>query len=89
MFEKEQRAIETRIRDLCSTQNIALGELKWSPIPFAGEWGISTSFFAIAASEARAGKGVRVPQRAQEIAESVKRGLQAGDGIGRVEAVNG
>jgi len=89
MFEEVQRAVETRIRDFCSAQHIALGELKWSPIPFAGEWGISTSFFAVAATEARSGKGVPVPQRAQEIAESVKRGLQAGGGIGRVEAING
>ncbi len=89
MFEDAQRAIETRIREVCSAQSIPLDELKWSPIPFAGEWGISTSFFAVAASEARSGKDVRVPQRAQEIAESIKRGLQTGDGIGRVEAVNG
>ncbi len=49
MFEEEQRAAEARIREFCASRNILLGDLKWSPIPFAGEWGISTSFFAIAA----------------------------------------
>lgn len=89
MFETEQRAVEIRIREFCSAHNIALADIKWSPIPFAGEWGISTSFFAVAAAEARSDKTVRVPQRAQEIAESVKSGLQLGDGIGRSEAVSG
>ncbi len=89
MFEEEQRAAEARIREFCASRNIPLGDLKWSPIPFAGEWGISTSFFAVAASEARLRKDVRVAQRAQEIAESIGGSLRTGDGIGRVEAVNG
>lgn len=89
MFEAEQRALEARIREICSAHEIPIVELKWSPIPFAGEWGISTSFFATAASEARLGKNVRVPQRAQEIAQVVKAGLPLGDGIARIEAVAG
>jgi arginyl-tRNA synthetase len=74
MFKKEQQTIETRIREFCAQNDIALAELKWMPIPFSGEWGISTSFFQTAANEARSGKGkkVPVPQRAQEIAEQVK-----------------
>jgi arginyl-tRNA synthetase len=89
MFEEEQHAVESKIREFCSAQNIAIGELKWAPIPFSGEWGISTSFFAVAAAEARSGKDTRVPQRAQEIAGSIQRHLQTGEAIGRVEAVNG
>jgi arginyl-tRNA synthetase len=72
MFEKEQQAIEAKIRAFCAEKDIPLAGLKWAPIPFSGEWGISTSFFQTAADEARAGKMVNVPQRAQEIAEQAK-----------------
>jgi arginyl-tRNA synthetase len=91
MFEKEQQAIETRIKAFCAANEIPLGELKWMPIPFSGEWGISTSFFATAAAEAKTGKskGLPVPARAQEIAEAVKNSLGAQPGISRGEAVKG
>jgi arginyl-tRNA synthetase len=91
MFEKEQSLIEKKIRTYCAANDIALAELKWQPIPFAGEWGISTSFFQTAANEARAGRGnkVPVPQRAQEIAEQVKAEIGSVEGISRVEAVKG
>ena len=71
MFPSEQNNIETSIKDFCSRAGIPAGDLKWSPIPFSGEWGISTSFFQIAADEARSGKKseLAVPQRAQQIAE--------------------
>ena len=74
MFLKEQQLIEEKIKEFCTANNITLAELKWTPIPFSGEWGMSTSFFQTAANEARAGKGnkVPVPQKAQEIAEQVK-----------------
>ncbi|MCK4976652.1 MAG: arginine--tRNA ligase, partial [Anaerolineales bacterium] len=70
------------------------GELKWSPIPFSGEWGISTSFFQIAALEARqtkqrTGESVNVPQRAQELATRVADYLGIPPGFARVEAVKG
>ncbi|HLE15664.1 MAG TPA: arginine--tRNA ligase [Anaerolineales bacterium] len=89
MFENEQQAVEARIRAFCEGNHIPLGELKWTPIPFSGEWGISTSFFQAAAQEARAGKNVPVPQRAQEIAEAVKAAIGTPQGISRVEAVRG
>lgn len=97
MFEKERQAIEAKIRTYCAQSGIPLSELKWVPIPFSGEWGFSTSFFQTAANEARTGKKVAVPQRAQEIAEQVKGGAlslpkgQMGsvEGIRRVEAVKG
>lgn len=89
MFEEEQRAIEAEIKALCAAHDIPLNDLKWSPIPFAGEWGTATSFFATAAGEARAGKRVGVPQRAQEIAELIKRNLRSREGIARIEALNG
>ena len=97
MFQDEQQSIEDKIRAFCAKNGIQLAELKWTPIPFSGEWGISTSFFQTAADEARSGKKVDVPQRAQEIAEQVKDKVLSGSkdrrgaapGIGRAEAVKG
>ncbi len=89
MFEKEQQVIEAKIREFCSQNNIPLTEVKWTSIPFSGEWGMSTSFFATAASEARSGKKIQVPQRAQEIAEQAKVQIGRVDGISHIEAVKG
>lgn len=91
MFEKEQQSIEAKIRDFCAVNDIPQVELKWMPIPFSGEWGISTSFFATAAAEAKAGKskGMPVPARAQEIAEAAQNSLGQIPGISRGEAVKG
>lgn len=91
MFEKEQQSIEAKIREFCAANDIPQVELKWMPIPFSGEWGISTSFFATAAAEAKAGKskGIPVPARAQEIAEAAKNALGLQPGISRGEAVKG
>jgi arginyl-tRNA synthetase len=91
MFQKEQHLIEDKIKAYSSANDIPLAELKWQPIPFSGEWGVSTSFFQTAANEARAGKGnkVPVPQRAHEIAEQVKAEIGDAPGISRVDAVKG
>jgi len=89
MFEENREAIEAQIRSYCSRRGIPLQELKWSPIPFAGEWGLSTSFFAAAAHEARGDKSIRVAERAQDIAQQLKGALQPGGGISRIEATNG
>ena len=89
MFQIEQQAIEEQIKTFCAANGIALAALEWKPIPFSGEWGISTSFFATAALEARAGKKVVVPQRAQEMAAQVRDALVNTAGIGRIEAVKG
>ncbi len=89
MFEEAQQAVEAGIRTYCEQNAIPLAELKWSRIPFSGEWGLSTSFFATAAAEARSGSKINVPQRAQEIAEQVRQHLPAVAGIARAEAVKG
>jgi arginyl-tRNA synthetase len=91
MFENEQQLIEEKIKAYGSANDIPLADLKWQPIPFSGEWGVSTSFFQTAANEARAGKGKKlpVPQRAQEIAEQVKAEIGSVPGISHVEAVKG
>jgi arginyl-tRNA synthetase len=91
MFDAEQKAIEAKVKVFCQQHDIQLAGLKWQPIPFNGEWGISTSFFQTAADEARAGKGTGkpIPQRAQEIAEQVKAQIGSVKDISRVEAVRG
>lgn len=90
MFQEEQTQLEQEIRELLDEQGVPLPEqLAWKPIPFAGEWGISTSFFQAAALEARRGAAVEVPQRAEEIAETVAASFQGRDDFSRVEAVRG
>jgi len=91
MFEQEQQLIEEKIKAFCAANDIQVAELKWQPIPFSGEWGVSTSFFQTAANEARSGKGnkVPVPQRAQEIAEQIKSEIGSVAGISHIEAIKG
>src|SRR5512143_3959539 len=92
MFEAEQQAVEKNIQTYCAQHGLPEpGLLQWSPIPFSGEWGISTSFFQLAAFEARLGKGkgVPVPQRAQDIAAGVAALIGTPPGFAHVEAVKG
>jgi arginyl-tRNA synthetase len=91
MFQQEQQIIENHIRSFCVENEIPVSEMKWSPIPFSGEWGISTSFFQTAANEAKAGKGNKtpVPQRAQQIAEQMLGRVENLQGISHAEAVKG
>ena len=90
MFPQERQAIQAQILSYCTENQIPdPGEILWTPIPFAGEWGISTSFFKHAAQEARAGAKINVPQRSQEISSAVVEYLGIPPGFTRVEAVNG
>jgi len=90
MFKAEQQNIETRIMAYCRENDLPLPEqINWAWIPFSGHWGISTSFFQIAAQEARQGKKVQVGARAQELAQAVADYLGTPPGFERVEAVRG
>jgi arginyl-tRNA synthetase len=90
MFENIQVRIEGELNSLLSDREIPLPESwGWKPIPFSGEWGISTSFFKAAAAEAREGKAVKVPVRAQELAELAAEALRDREDFSRVEAVRG
>ena len=89
MFEREQQAIESQIREYCTDSSLPTPEIQWNPLPFAGEWGISTSFFQLAAQEARSGKKVIVPQRAQELAARIAEHLGTPPGFERIEAIKG
>jgi len=91
MFNDIQQTIEDKIKAYCAANDITLAALKWTAIPFSGEWGMATSFFQTAADEARSGKGKKlpVPQRAQEIAEQVKAEVGGVESISHAEAVKG
>ena len=94
MFSAERQAVETQIRAFCAENDLPEPVLQWSPVPSAGEWGISTSFFQLAAQEARSQTAPPVarppvPQRAQEIASALAEKLGAPPGFDRVEAVKG
>ena len=95
MFQIEQQKAEKIIHSYC--KNTGLPEpigLQWNPIPFSGEWGISTSFFRLAAQEARQQKSKNetqksVPVRAQEIASEIAKELEGIEEFSHIEAKNG
>jgi arginyl-tRNA synthetase len=89
MFEIEQNAIQTRIKTFFKANGVPFIGLEWKPLPFSGQWGLSTSFFATAAAEARLGKKIVVATRAQEIASIVKTQVSDVPGFQRVDAVMG
>ncbi|MBI5933733.1 MAG: arginine--tRNA ligase [Chloroflexi bacterium] len=90
MNEQLQQIIEQKIKAYCEANAIPLAALKWMPIPFSGEWGMSTSFFQTAADEIRAGGAKKpVPARAQEIADALKGQMGGVEGVSRVDAVKG
>ena len=90
MFEIEQQIIEEKILAFCEESNLPKPVLQWKWIPFSGQWGISTSFFQLAATQARQSKiKMNVPVRAQEIAVEVSEYLGLPDGFEKIEAVKG
>ena len=89
MFEKEQSEIQTQIEKILRNQGIPAQALKWSWIPFSGHWGISTSFFSTASSEARGHAGKNIQQRAADIANQIASALQLPSAFEKVEAVKG
>ena len=90
MFELEQQVIEEKILAFCEENHLPIPALQWKWIPFSGHWGISTSFFQLAATEARQSeKKINVPMRAQEIAAGIAEYLGQPDGFEKVESVKG
>lgn len=88
MFEQDLAAVGERINAVLAAQGVPpAGEIKWQPIPFAGEWGQGTNIcFQAAAAEARAGKKVNVPARAQELAQLVAAQVALPAGFARLAA---
>lgn len=95
MFEPQQQIISDKIRSYCTEHHLPQpSEITWSPIPFSGEWGMTTSFFQLAAQESKAikeatGQSVNVVQRAQELAQAIADYLGDQPGFVRLEAVKG
>lgn len=90
MFEKEKELIDSQIKAYLATEGIEDPILEFRQIPFSGEWGLAVPLFPVAAGEARTGKKVIVPKRAQELAEGIKTHLGENlPGFSHVEAVSG
>ena len=95
MFKAQQQAISDQIYTFCAKHHLPTpGELTWKPIPFTGEWGISTSFFQLAAKEGKAikettGASINVAERAQELASAIATFLGDQAGYSRMEATKG
>jgi len=89
MFEREQQAITEKIKAFCQENQLPEVDFQWKWIPFSGHWGISTSFFQLAALEARQGKKINVNARAAELAAQVAAYLGTPQGFEKIESVNG
>jgi arginyl-tRNA synthetase len=88
MFENEQNFIAVQISEYLRANNLPEMEIRWVWIPFNGQWGISTSFFQLAARSFGAEKG-NVAQKANEIAQGVAANIDMPQGFSKIEAVNG
>ena len=90
MFNQEKTTIEKQISAYLKSEGIDDPVLEFRQIPFSGEWGLAIPLFPVAAGEARSGKKVIVPKRAQELAENLRDVLSSSlVGFSRLEAVNG
>ncbi len=88
MFERDLAGIEEQITRILTGLGVpSVGEAKWQPTPFAGEWGQGTNVaFQAAAAEAKSGKKVNVPARAQELARTIAEQVQLPAGFARLVA---
>lgn len=89
MFGKYKTQIEEQIIQVLRDEGISSVSLQWSIIPFSGKWGLATSFFQIAAQEARSGKKINVPQRAAELAAIAAEKLILSTDFEKAEAIKG
>jgi arginyl-tRNA synthetase len=90
MFTRDLTALGQHITTALTALGVPdPGEARWQPTPFAGQWGMGSNLcFQAAAAEAKAGKKVNVPARAQELARLVVEKLRDSlpPGLARVEA---
>ena len=88
MFEQDLAGIASQIKAALAELGAPdPGEIKWQATPFAGQWGQGTNAcFQAAAAEARAGRKVNVPERAQELARRVAEKITLPAGFARVAA---
>jgi arginyl-tRNA synthetase len=90
MFEREIGEATNHVQQALDSLGLPHPEeIGWAPIPFSGQWGYGTAVcFQVAALEARREPGLRVKQRAVELAEDVVRILEPVAGFVRFEAEN-
>jgi arginyl-tRNA synthetase len=88
VFERDLDQVASQIKQALSELGVPdTGEVKWQATPFAGQWGMGTNAcFQAAAAEAKSGKKVNVPQRAQELAKQVAEKITSPAGFARVVA---
>ncbi len=90
MFAADLARIAQRISAVLAELEVPdPGEIRWQPVPFAGEWGLGTNVaFQAAAAEARSGKklAVPVPARAQELAKLLAERVTLPPGFARLAA---
>jgi arginyl-tRNA synthetase len=90
MFTRDLTALGQTLTAILAEFGVpAPGDAKWQPTPFAGQWGMGTNLcFQAAAEEAKSGKKVNVPARAQELARLVAERLRGNlpPGLARLEA---
>jgi len=89
MFDKEKFELESKITGYLEGEGIVDPQIEFRQIPFSGEWGLAVPMFPIAAGEARSGKKVIVPKRAQELAEGIRGYLGELPGFSHIDAVSG
>ena len=88
MFGTELGTLSEQIRERLT----ALGapppdRVEWAPVPFRGSWGFGTAAcFQAAAAEARSGKDVRVPERAEALARELAAQIAPPFGFTRLQA---
>jgi arginyl-tRNA synthetase len=88
MFESDLSLIAQQISAVLKDLDVPdPGAVRWQPVPFAGEWGLGTNAaFQAAAAEARSGKKVAVPARAQELARLLAERVNLPAGFARIVA---
>jgi arginyl-tRNA synthetase len=88
MFERDLDLVAASLRQALAEKDLPdPGEVKWQPTPFTGDWGQGTNIaFQAAAAEARSGKKVNVPARAQELAKELAAAVTLPPGFTRIVA---
>lgn len=91
MFEDELNAASGFILAEFDAQNLLTPEqIDWVPIPFSGMWGFGTAIsFQVAATEAQENKDIKVPYRAEEIANGIVKKLENIPGFSQIDAARG
>ena len=91
MFDTEIATLSTLVSEALHHLQIPLeDEVRWTPIPFQGRWGVGTAAsFQAAALEAKEDAQIRVPVRAEEIARQVAGRLEPPAGFREITAERG